>query len=157
MHDVTLTSTLLAYNRALSTTVHKSLHRRIVHSGINVQHSDVAKELGVLLAIGMKPRQLSLMVMLEGFFLGLLGSILGLGLGYLACYPLVTNGLDMTAQMGESYDAAGVTISAMIYGAYHWPAIISYAILAALFSTLSAVYPAWRITKLKPVDAMRHH
>ena len=115
------------------------------------------KELGVLLAIGMKPGQLSLMVMLEGLFLGVLGSVLGLGLGYLACYPLVTNGLDMTAQMGESYDAAGVTMSAMIYGAYHWPSMITYAVLAAVFSTLSAVYPAWRITKLKPVDAMRHH
>jgi ABC-type lipoprotein release transport system permease subunit len=115
------------------------------------------KELGVLLSIGMKPRQLSLMVMFEGLFLGIFGSLLGVALGYAACYPLVTNGLDMTAQMGESYDAAGITISAMIYGAYHWPSIITYATLAALFSTLSAIYPAWRITKLKPVDAMRHH
>ena len=97
------------------------------------------------------------MVMFEGLFLGVFGSLLGVVLGYLACYPLVTNGLDMTAQMGESYDAAGVTISALIYGAYHWPSILTYATLAALFSTLSAIYPAWRITKLKPVDAMRHH
>ena len=85
------------------------------------------------------------------------GSLLGLGLGYAACYPLVTDGLDMTARMGESYDAAGVTISAMLYGAYYWPAILTYTTLAAVFSTLSAIYPAWRITKLKPVDAMRHH
>jgi ABC-type antimicrobial peptide transport system permease subunit len=115
------------------------------------------KELGVLLSIGMKPRQLSTMVMFEGLFLGVFGSLLGVILGYLACYPLVTNGLDLTARMGESYDAAGVTISALIYGAYHWPSILTYAALAALFSTLSAIYPAWRITKLKPVDAMRHH
>ncbi|MEC7984373.1 MAG: FtsX-like permease family protein [Myxococcota bacterium] len=115
------------------------------------------KELGVLLAIGMKPMQLSIMVLLEGLFIGVFGSLLGLALGYAACYPLVTDGLDLTAQMGESYDAAGVTISAMLYGAYHWPSLIQYAVLAAIFSTLSAIYPAWRITKLKPVDAMRHH
>ena len=115
------------------------------------------KELGVLLSIGMKPRQLSIMVMLEGLFIGLIGSLLGLLLGSAACYPLVTYGLDLTARMGESYDAAGVTISAVIHGAYHWPSIVTYSCLAALFSTLSAIYPAWRITKLKPVDAMRHH
>ena len=78
-------------------------------------------------------------------------------LGCAACYPLVTHGLDLTAQMGESYDAAGITISAVIYGAYHWPSIATYALIAAIFSTISAIYPAWRITQLKPVDAMRHH
>ena len=115
------------------------------------------KELGVLIAIGMKPRQLSIMVMLEGLFLGIFGSILGVILGYIACYPLVVYGLDMTPKMGESYDAAGVTISAMIYGAYNWNSIILYAILAAVFSTLTAIYPAYKITTLKPVEAMRHH
>jgi len=115
------------------------------------------REFGVMISIGMKPKDLSIMILLEGALLGLLGGVLGIILGYLTCYPLVTHGLDLSAQMGDSYDAAGVTISAIIYGAYHWPSIILYGFLAVFFSTICAIYPALKIIYLKPVDAMRHH
>jgi ABC-type antimicrobial peptide transport system permease subunit len=115
------------------------------------------RELGVLLAIGMRPRKLSIMVLFEGLILGVIGAALGLVLGWLFSYPLVTSGLDMSAQMGEAIDLGGFTGSTFIYGAYNWPVMFTYACVAVIFSVLSAAYPAWRITRLNPVTAMRHH
>jgi ABC-type lipoprotein release transport system permease subunit len=115
------------------------------------------RELGVLLAIGMRPRKLSIMVLMEGLVLGVVGALLGLGLGWLFSYPLVHNGLDMSAQMGEGMEMSGFVVSTIIYGSYNWPMMFTYAAIAVLFSILSALYPAWRITRLNPVSAMRHH
>jgi ABC-type lipoprotein release transport system permease subunit len=115
------------------------------------------RELGVLLAIGMRPRKLAIMVLLEGLVLGVVGAISGLGLGWLFSYHLVHSGLDMSERMGEGMEMSGFVVSTIIYGSYNWPMMFTYAAIAVLFSILSALYPAWRITRLNPVTAMRHH
>ena len=115
------------------------------------------RELGVLLAIGMKAKKLAIMVLLEGLILGIIGAMGGLILGYAFSYPVVTNGIDFSAQMGEAMDMGGYVTSTVIYGAYNWPAMMTYAAIAVAFSMMSTFYPAWRITRLEPITAMRHH
>jgi ABC-type lipoprotein release transport system permease subunit len=115
------------------------------------------RELGVVLALGMRPRRLAWMVICEGFLLGVFGAILGLCLGLAVCYPLVTSGLDFSAQMGENMDVAGAVTSTIIYGKFDWQFMSIYLVGAVLLSMASALYPAWRITRMNPVEAMRHH
>ena len=115
------------------------------------------REMGVLLAVGMQPQKLAIMVLCEGMILGILGALLGILLGFLISYPLVTTGLDMSAQMGESMPVGDTVTSTMIKGKYDWQMMGLYACEAIVLSILSALYPALKILKLHPVEAMRHH
>ena len=115
------------------------------------------KELGVLLAIGMKPGRLARMVLCEGFLIGLFGSAFGLLLGVAVSYHLISSGLDLTASMGESMAIEGAVTSNVIKGAYNWQMMIFYVAMTVVFSIISASYPAWKITRMKPVEAMRQN
>jgi ABC-type lipoprotein release transport system permease subunit len=115
------------------------------------------REFGVLLAIGLKPRQLSGLVLLEGVLLGLLGMVLGVAFGLLLTYPSVKYGIDMTASMGEGVEVAGVAMSAKMKAVYDWERTAFNAVWMMILTILATAYPAWWLTKLKPVDAMRHH
>lgn len=50
---VALLSTSLGDDRALSSTVNEGLHWVSIHLGVDVEHGDVAKELGVVLHRGL--------------------------------------------------------------------------------------------------------
>ena len=115
------------------------------------------REFGVMLAVGMRPRQLTQLILFEGLVLGIIGSLLGLGLGIAAGYPVVTQGIDFAALYGiESMETGGVQLDLHMYGAYNPLRMINYTVGALVFTTLAALYPALHVASFKPVDAMRH-
>jgi ABC-type lipoprotein release transport system permease subunit len=115
------------------------------------------REFGVMMSVGMPARRVVALVITEGFLLGLFGMLLGVMLGVGPCMYLIETGLDFRDAMGETIETGGIAVSALIKGAWDWPRIGQYAIGVVLFTTLAAVWPAWRVSGLSPVDAMRHH
>ena len=116
------------------------------------------REFGVMRAVGMSKRQIASLVLLEGAALGVVGTLAGLALGFGPAWYAVNMGLDLSGMIGaETMDQGGVTIDAMIYGAWDIPRLTNYAFAALLLSILAAVWPAWRVSQMSPVDAMRHH
>jgi len=115
------------------------------------------REFGVLLGIGMRPNRIALLVLTEGLVLGLVSTAVGMGLGAALSYPLVTQGLDYSIFMGgaESMEMEGILVDAVIHGAYSPERMANYALAAVLFTVCAAAYPAWTLTRLSPVDAMR--
>jgi ABC-type lipoprotein release transport system permease subunit len=113
------------------------------------------REFGVLLGIGMRPRQLAALVMTEGLVLGIVATAVGLVLGTLLSWPLVAYGLDYSAFIGESVELEGIVLGAVLEGAYDPFRMGQYAAGTILFTVVSTLYPAWYITRLEPVDAMR--
>ena len=113
------------------------------------------REFGVLLAIGMRPRQIAGLVLAEGLLIGLLGTAVGIVFGLLISWPLVEVGLDLSSMMGESVNMEGVTLSTLIMGAWNPARMAQYAAISVGFTVLSAVYPAWHISRSTPVEAMR--
>lgn len=115
------------------------------------------REFGVMLAIGLKPRRLSQLILAEGALIGVIGSLLGLLAGTALSYPLVTYGLDYTSFMGsETLETSGVVISSLLKGQYAPLRMTSYTVGGVVFTILAALYPALHVARLRPVDAMRH-
>ena len=115
------------------------------------------RELGVMLALGVKRSRVAGLVLLEGLVLGVLAAVVGLGLGVAAVAPFLKDGMDLTAMMGgETMEIEGVAMSAIITPALDWPAVAAFCGLAVAFTVLSAVWPAVHAARLQPVDAMRH-
>lgn len=114
------------------------------------------KEFGVMLSLGMTSGKLARLIAAEGFLIGLVGAVLGTGLGALATWPTVTKGLDYTKMMGETMEMEGIAIDAHLFAAWDWTSMTAYAIVAVLLGVIATLYPAWKASRLQPVEAMRH-
>ncbi len=114
------------------------------------------REFGVLLAVGMSPKRLGTLVVVEGTVLGALSVLLGVALGAALTWPLVVHGWDLTPYMGESYEVEGVAISAVLYAVYDWPSTVLFAACGIGMTILATLYPAMKAARLEPVEAMHH-
>jgi ABC-type lipoprotein release transport system permease subunit len=112
-------------------------------------------EFGILLSIGMKPRWLLLMVMLESFFLALVSAIVGSILGTLAARYLETHGIDFSASMPDGYDWAGMTFEPVMRGYFEPGQIVEACLLMLFVSLLASLIPSWRTVRLKPAEVLR--
>jgi putative ABC transport system permease protein len=110
-------------------------------------------EIGVLMSIGMKNIKIFTMILLEGLIVGIIGTVIGLGLGYLIMLPLQKVGLNL-AIYTESLESFGV--GAVIYPAITIEDVIGILITIPFISIVGAIYPAYKAIKLDPVYAIRY-
>ena len=127
----------------------------VAFSVLNTQLMSVLErthEFGIVMSLGLKPGQLGRLVMLETAFLGLLGLVLGaIGGAILTAYFSV-NGLSIP---GMEEMAANFNLPGRVY---FEPTLVTMAIgpsVVFIFTLLAAAYPALRLHKLHPVEAMR--
>lgn len=110
------------------------------------------REFGILLALGMRPSRIAFLVMLESLLLVLLGLGLGLVLGggltaYFHFQGFTYPGL---AELGTE-----INIPTTIYPQISFAAFFLGPGGILLFTLLAAGYPAWRVRRLQPVEAIR--
>lgn len=111
------------------------------------------RELGVMMAVGMRPPRMILIVLLETFFLSFLSALTGGALGWwLGCH-LERHGWDLSAMAG-GLTYAGVAIEPVFYAHMSPAALIQPAVIMVVVSVMAAVYPAIRAARLDPVAAM---
>jgi len=127
----------------------------VAFSVLNTQLMSVLErthEFGIVMSLGLKPGQLGRLVMLETAFLGLIGLVLGaIGGAILTAYFSV-NGLSIP---GMEEMAANFNLPGRVY---FEPTLLTMAIgpsVVFIFTLLAAAYPALRLYKLHPVEAMR--
>lgn len=114
------------------------------------------REFAVLSALGMKSGRLISVMLIEGFVLGLLGSILGLAFGLPAAYYVATKGIDFT----EMYGGADLSVSNVLFdpvfkGDFGWWLIPLAFELALAATLLSSLYPAWFAIRTDLASALR--
>ncbi len=97
-------------------------------------------KLGILLAIGWRKSRILLLVLDESIFLGLLGGIFGLILGY-----GIMNVLMLSPQLQN--------ISRVNY---NFIFMIKVILVSLLVGFLSGIYPAIRAISIKPIEALRY-
>jgi ABC-type lipoprotein release transport system permease subunit len=112
------------------------------------------REIGVLGAMGLKPRQISLLFILEGTFIGLVGVGVGIVLGLAINGMLRAVGLDFTAYAGmTSYTAL---ITDKVYPSWGVGRLLSRALTVAIIAALAAVIPAREAAQRDPAAALHH-
>ena len=110
-------------------------------------------EFGILKAIGMRSRQLNFMLWLETMLLGFIGCIAGILVSLPVVYYFYRNPIELKDEMATAYEKFGVE---PLLPASLAPSIfISQALVIFFMITILAIYPMFKIKKLKPVEAMR--
>jgi ABC-type lipoprotein release transport system permease subunit len=112
-----------------------------------------AYEFGVLVSIGMKRRQLSLILWLEVLFIGLIGTIAGCIAASPIVYYFKINPIRFSGDMMEAYEKFGVT--PVLPAAFDLSIFLSQALVVALIISLISLYPILKIMRLNPMESMR--
>jgi ABC-type lipoprotein release transport system permease subunit len=111
------------------------------------------RELGMLGAIGMSKWKIFNMIMLETVFLTLIGSIAGIILAIVVLLPTLKTGIDLSFFMKDQFEDYG--FSSMVYPIINLKMFVQIIILVILAGILSALYPARKALKLKPLEAIK--
>jgi putative ABC transport system permease protein len=105
------------------------------------------REIGILKALGMKSRTVLLIFLGESVIIGLIGAVVGIVLGWILA--------NVTARIlgsGVFGGGGGFTITPLLT-----PEVFVGALAFGVgVSVIFALYPAWRASKLKPVEALRY-
>ncbi len=106
------------------------------------------REIGILKALGMKSRTVLLIFLGESIIIGLLGAIIGIVLGWgLANVTATVLGSGAFIGGGGAFTITPLVTPDVVIGALGFGMGVS---------VIFALYPAWRASKLKPVDALRY-
>ncbi|MDH3265390.1 MAG: FtsX-like permease family protein [Gammaproteobacteria bacterium] len=127
----------------------------VAFSVLNTQLMSVLErthEFGIVMSLGLTPGRLGRLVLLETAIMGVLGLLLGALLGGLVTYWFSINGF---AYPGMDELAAKFNLPARFFPQVSPLSLLLGPAVVFLFSILAAVYPALRLHKLHPVEAMR--
>jgi putative ABC transport system permease protein len=100
------------------------------------------KEIGVIKSIGAKNSEVFKIFLFESGLLGFIAGVLGVGLGFLVTY--------ITAKVLENVGFGFLSPSYSIF------LFVNLILFATLTGAISGAWPAWRASKIKPVDALRY-
>lgn len=107
-------------------------------------------EFGILLAIGTRTKQLFYQILLEGFFIGLLGAAVGLLMAFVLCYWGSIVGIDYS-----DIEMSGMTLNEPIYLILDASSFAIMGISTLAVTLIASIYPAFHAARLKPSFAMR--
>ena len=112
------------------------------------------RELGMLMAVGMRPVQVVGLIVAEAASLAAASLVLGGALGAPLLWYLQVHGLSMGSK-GNSIDLAGIVVGPLWYGRQDFTVYIQAALGLAVTALVSALYPALRAARFRPAEALR--
>jgi ABC-type lipoprotein release transport system permease subunit len=127
----------------------------VAFSVLNTQLMSVlerTREFGVIMALGIKPRRLAFLVVLETFLMASLGLLIGVLLGSLVAAYYAHAGF---AYPGMDEMAAKFNMPAVMYPALDPFSLMLGPMVVFVFCLFAAIYPAVKLYGLRPVQAMR--
>lgn len=104
--------------------------------------SSKTREVGIMRAIGAKRKDVLIIFLFQGMIIGLVGA--GVGTAFGLSYTFYAKETKMSFQG-----------SLPLQVGYDWAKITQTAIMAFTLAVIASIYPAFKATKLQPVEAMR--
>ena len=112
------------------------------------------REIGIVGALGLKPREITFLFLLEGTLIGVMGAIIGAVLG------TTINGIFSVVGMDYSQFASLTEYTALISGNIYTQLVplkvLQHAITVAIIATLAAVLPAIQASQREPAEALHY-
>lgn len=111
------------------------------------------REFGLLRALGMKPWWIVKGVLIESFFLLVLGIVIGNSLGFVSVFALSDTGINLSA-LAEGMEFAGM--SRVIYPVICINDVVMANLVVLILGLMVSAYPAIKAARFAVVEAMAH-
>jgi len=108
------------------------------------------REIGLMLALGMKPSSILGQIIIESMFLLAVGLGLGDILAFASVKPL-ESGVDIS-MVAEGMEMWGA--SSMLYPKLYWSDMVLANVVVLILGFLASLSPAWRASRYEPVEAI---
>jgi lipoprotein-releasing system permease protein len=118
--------------------------------------TDKQSDIAILKTMGLGPRRIMWVFMIQGSLIGIIGT----GLGVVGGIALALN---VESVVGAIEQVLSIEfLSAEVYyisdlpSELRWGDVVRFAGVALVLSLLSTIYPAWRASRTEPVEALRY-
>lgn len=113
------------------------------------------REFGVLMALGTRPGRIVAQVLAESFWIATLSVLVGGALGGWLNWYFSVHPIDFFANIGESFDLEGVSLSTAFKTRFVWADLLRASAYVYAMALLVGLYPAARVIRLQPAEALR--
>ncbi|MCK4255961.1 ABC transporter permease, partial [candidate division WOR-3 bacterium] len=106
------------------------------------------REIGILLSIGASASSIRKIFIFQGLIMGVIGTAMGIVIGWFACVLLAR--YKFIKIPADIYNISALPVDMQFFDFF----IVSIAAIG--ISLLASLYPAWRASRLEPVEAIRY-
>ena len=116
--------------------------------------NDKKFDIAILRTLGLSSTGVMRIFLVQGFFIGVIGSVLGalLGVAFTSVLSDIHSGLESLFHLNllESYFIHYLPTEIRVED------VVGALLMGLLLTVLSSIYPAWRASKTEPADELRH-
>ncbi len=113
------------------------------------------KDIGILRTLGVSKTQLLKIFILNGFFIGFIGTVLGLVLGILFCQNINQIKDFLELFLDSDLFSEEIYFFSQLPIIIDFKEIISIVIISLLLSFLATIYPAYKASKVEPIHLIK--
>ena len=119
---------------------------------VKEKQSDIA----ILRTIGVGPKNVLAMFIVQGVLIGLAGTLIGAGLGILLALNIqaIISGIEHV--FGVQFMDASVYYMSELPAYVEMGDVVRICVVAFFLCALATIYPAWRASRTAPAEALRH-
>ncbi len=118
--------------------------------------TDKQADIAILKTMGLGPRRIMGIFMIQGSLIGVIGTMLGVVLGIILALNVETVVSAIEGVLSIEFLSAEVYYISDLPSELRASDVTRFALVALALSLLSTIYPAWRASRTEPVEALRY-
>lgn len=118
--------------------------------------TDKRADIAILRTLGATPGVILRVFMIQGAFIGLLGTALGIASGVALALNVETIVPAIEKRFGVQFMPADIYYISDLPSKLNWPDVWQIGTVAFLLSFVATLYPAWRASRTQPAEALRY-
>ena len=125
-------------------------------TGLIMLVKDKGRDIAVLRTMGATKGMVMRIFFIDGAFIGVVGTLIGLGIGVLFCENIESIRRFLETLSGRDLFSAEIYFLSQLPAEINWTEVGIVATVSLLLSFLATLYPAYRAAKFDPVEALRY-
>lgn len=118
--------------------------------------TDKRTDIAILRTMGLTSTQVLCVFVVQGIFIGILGTVIGLILGVIAALNVSDAIAWLERFLGTQFLSGDVYFINYLPSQLEWSDVSFIVVVAFSMTVLATLYPAWRASKVEPAEALRY-
>lgn len=118
--------------------------------------TDKQSDIAILRTLGMSPKSIMGIFVVQGTLIGVIGTILGVISGVALAMNVEEAVKFLEQMMGITFLAADIYYITDLPSDIHWQDVVIIAGASLVMGIVATIYPAWRASKVRPAEALRY-
>jgi len=118
--------------------------------------TDKQSDIAILRTLGITPKSVMLIFMIQGLVIGVFGIMIGVITGVLTALNVESIVSWIETTVGHKFIDPSVYYISDLPSNLVWGDVALISVMAFIISLLATIYPAWRASRTKPAEALRY-